>query len=94
MTELSRRMMVSNGATTNLVDRLVEAGLIMRDAHPKDRRTTIIKLTGLGRQRFLEMAEIHEQWVIGLFAGLDNQIKQSLLGGLGSLKFHLEKMGI
>jgi DNA-binding MarR family transcriptional regulator len=54
MTELSRQMMVSNGATTSLVDRLAEDGLLQRAAHPSDRRTTIISLTDLGRARFLE----------------------------------------
>src|SRR5919108_5688400 len=39
MSEVSRRMMVSNGATTSLVDKLVEDGLVQREAHPVDRRT-------------------------------------------------------
>jgi len=90
MSEVSRRMMVSNGATTSLVDRLVEDGLVLREAHPVDRRTTILHLTEQGRKRFLAMAAEHERWVIGLLAEVDATTKRHLLSGLGTLKQHLE----
>ena len=89
MTELSRQMMVSNGATTSLVDRLAEDGLLQRAPHPSDRRTTIIRLTEQGRARFLEIAGEHEGWVIGLLDGLSAEAKAELLSGLGALKQHL-----
>ena len=89
MTELSRQMMVSNGATTSLVDRLAEDGLLQRTPHPSDRRTTIISLTPLGRERFLAIAQEHEGWVIGLLDGLSGEAKAELLSGLGALKQHL-----
>ena len=89
MTELSRQMMVSNGATTSLVDRLAEDGLLQRAPHPSDRRTTIIRLTEAGRTRFLEIAREHEGWVIGLLEGLSAEAKAELLSGLGALKQHL-----
>jgi len=89
MTELSRQMMVSNGATTSLVDRLAEDGLLQRTPHPSDRRTTIISLTGAGREKFLAIAREHEVWVIGLLEGLSAEAKAELLSGLGALKQHL-----
>lgn len=92
MSEVSRRMMVSNGATTSLVDRLVEDGFVVREAHPEDRRTTLLHLTDPGRKRFLAMAGDHERWVTSLLAGLDQAAKQGLLSGLGMLKQHLESL--
>ncbi|HEY1383355.1 MAG TPA: MarR family transcriptional regulator [Dongiaceae bacterium] len=92
MSEVSRRMMVSNGATTSLVDRLVEDGLVKREAHPEDRRTTLLHLTPDGRDRFLAMAREHEQWIISLLTGLGGSAKQDLLSGLGALKHHLEEL--
>jgi DNA-binding MarR family transcriptional regulator len=89
MTELSRQMMVSNGATTSLVDRLAEDGLLRRAPHPSDRRTTIISLTEQGREKFLAIAREHEGWVIGLLEGLSAEAKAELLSGLGALKQHL-----
>jgi DNA-binding MarR family transcriptional regulator len=91
MSEVSRRMMVSNGATTSLVDKLVEDGLVQREAHPEDRRTTLLHLTEQGRERFLAMAHEHEDWIIKLLEGLDGSAKQGLLSGLAALKHHLEK---
>src|SRR5262245_24232318 len=70
MSEVSRRMMVSNGATTSLVDKLVEDGLVQRAAHPDDRRTTLLHLTQPGRERFLAMAAEHESWIKRLLADL------------------------
>lgn len=92
MSEVSRRMMVSNGATTSLVDKLVEDGLVEREPHPEDRRTTLLHLTEQGRTRFLAMAAEHEEWITDLLADLDPGAKQGLLSGLGALKQHLEKL--
>ena len=92
MSEVSRRMMVSNGATTSLVDRLVEDGLVQREAHPEDRRTTLLHLTDQGRARFLTMAREHEDWITALLEGLDAAAKQDLLSGLAALKHHLEQL--
>lgn len=92
MSEVSRRMMVSNGATTSLVDRLVEDGLVQREPHPEDRRTTLLHLTDQGRARFLGMAREHEDWIIELLTGLEDPAKQDLLRGLAALKHHLEKL--
>jgi DNA-binding MarR family transcriptional regulator len=37
-------------ATTGLVERLVEAGLIERFSHPKDRRQVLVRITDKGRE--------------------------------------------
>ena len=92
MSEVSRRMMVSNGATTSLVDKLVEDGLVQREAHPEDRRTTLLHLTQQGRDRFLAMAAEHEEWIVTLLADLNGTAKKDLLSGLGVLKQHLEEL--
>src|SRR5215510_6606968 len=60
MSELSRRLIVSNGAITGLVDKLAEAKLVTRHEDPKDRRSMIVRLTRKGRESFLRMARRHE----------------------------------
>jgi DNA-binding MarR family transcriptional regulator len=42
MSELSRRMMVTNGNITGLVERLVAEGLVDRTAAAKDRRVQMV----------------------------------------------------
>ena len=50
--ELSRRMMVTNGNITGLVDRLEEQGLVKRRTSPHDRRSQFVSLTA-GRPQVL-----------------------------------------
>jgi DNA-binding MarR family transcriptional regulator len=84
--EMSRRMMVSNGNVTGLVERLVESGHVERVAVPSDRRVQRVKLTESGRRDFAAMAQAHEQWVAELFAGLAAKETPALLKLLGKMK--------
>ncbi|MDZ4372012.1 MAG: MarR family transcriptional regulator [Phenylobacterium sp.] len=84
--EVSRRMMVSNGNVTGLVERLVETGQIDRRASPTDRRVQVISLTPAGREEFARMAAEHEAWIAEMFAGLTPRKTQTLLSLLGDLK--------
>lgn len=70
LSELSRRMMVSNGNLTALVERLVRSGHISRRPSPDDRRAQIIRLTRLGRREFSELAAAHGGWIGEAFSGL------------------------
>jgi DNA-binding MarR family transcriptional regulator len=84
--ELSRRMMVSNGNITGLVERLVESGHISRVPHPTDRRIAYVKLTDAGHVAFATMAREHADWVGDLFSGLPPSDARALLRLLGQLK--------
>ena len=70
LSNISKRMMVSNGNVTGLVDRLVETGHLERRASADDRRAQLISLTDLGRAEFRVMATAHEGWIADLFADL------------------------
>ena len=84
--ELSRRMMVSNGNITGLVERLAEQGLVERLPHPTDRRAAFVRLTALGRGSFAAMAEEHAGWIADLFEGLSAPDVRQLMGLLGRMK--------
>ncbi len=68
--ELSKRMMVSNGNVTGLVERLAALNLLERKPSPTDRRAQIVSLTAEGRRTFRAMARTHESWIAEIFAGL------------------------
>ena len=70
MSELSRRLLVSNGNTTTVVDRLELDGLVTRTPPTTDRRVTYVALTDAGRCHFDELAAEHEARVDSLFAGV------------------------
>jgi DNA-binding MarR family transcriptional regulator len=84
--ELSRRMMVSNGNITGLVERLARSGHVVRAPHPTDRRIAFVRLTEAGRAAFGEMARVHAVWIAELFAGLPAADARTLLRLLGQLK--------
>ena len=84
--ELSRRMMVSNGNVTGLVDRLVQEGMIERQTHESDRRAARVRLTEGGRRSFETMAAAHGDWVAELIGGLDDDEQEALWSRLGDLK--------
>lgn len=90
MGELSRRLMVTGGNVTGIVDQLEADGLLQREPAPKDRRAVVIQLTDRGRQEFARMARDHEQWVVDLLGGLDERQLHQLHALLGILKSHLK----
>ena len=86
LTELSNRMMVSNGNLTGLVDRLVGNNLVERLPHPDDGRSTRVALTTLGKKYFDAMTPAHESWINGMLEGLDKDDIGHLHHLLGKLK--------
>ncbi len=84
--DLSRRMMVSNGNVTGLIERLVVDGLVTRTPKPSDRRTVTVSLTDAGRREFEAMAAEHEGWVADAFAGLSTEDIGRLMQLLAKLK--------
>ncbi|MCQ8782104.1 MarR family winged helix-turn-helix transcriptional regulator [Mangrovibrevibacter kandeliae] len=84
--ELSRRMMVSNGNVTGLVERLVQEGLIERQVSERDRRAALVRLTDHGHTVFAEMARAHSDWVAELLSQLTAEEQKALWSKLGDLK--------
>ena len=70
LSDVSKRMMVSNGNVTGLVERLVESGHLDRRTSANDRRVQVIRLTKVGRAEFRKMAAEHDNWSGDIFAGL------------------------
>jgi DNA-binding MarR family transcriptional regulator len=86
MGEISRRLMVSNGNVTGIVDRLQREGMIDRRQRLEDRRSHVVRLTDSGREAFEEMAEDLEGWVASLFSELDEVEIEQLYELLGKAK--------
>ena len=55
LSELSKRMMVSNGNLTGLVERLTQEGLVLRETDPDDRRAFIVRLSKDGMEKFASL---------------------------------------
>lgn len=86
MSELSRRMMVTGGNVTGIVDQLVKEGLVERLDDESDRRAWRVRLTRAGDKAFAEMARAHEDWVAELLSGLSRRDSDALMQLLARLK--------
>ena len=91
MDELSRRMMVTGGNITTIVDQLEKEKLVLRQVGATDRRSFMVKLTKAGRDAFADMAVAHEEWVAELFVGRSKNQQNQLHSLLGALKKNLQK---
>jgi len=86
LSDVSKRMMVSNGNVTGLVERLVESGHLDRRTSDSDRRVQVIRLTKLGRAEFRKMAAEHETWICDMFSDLTPKDVRDLMRLLGKAK--------
>lgn len=86
MSELSRRMMVTGGNVTSIVDQLEKEQLVRRQMQLTDRRSFTVSLTDDGRTVFSAMARAHEGWVVELLAPMNEFEQESLHNLLGTLK--------
>lgn len=83
---LSRRMLVTAGNLTGLVDRAERDGVVVRRADPKDRRLSRVHLTRRGRALIAERIPVHTEHVRAALAGLDAPERRELRRLLGKLR--------
>jgi DNA-binding MarR family transcriptional regulator len=91
LSDVSKRMMVSNGNVTGLVERLVESGHLDRRTSDQDRRVQVIRLTKLGRAEFRRMAAEHEMWIAEMFSDLGERDIRELMRLLARTKASARK---
>ncbi len=92
MGELSRRMLVTGGNVTGIVDQLERSGLIVRTEDPADRRAYLVKLTKEGRRLFAQMATEHESWIVKLLSGIPKREQRTLQESLARLRSQLTRI--
>ncbi len=86
MSALSRRLMVTNGNATSLVDRLVTEGHATRKAEPLDQRVLRVRLTRKGRAAFERIHPAHRRWISDLMGTTKQTDLARLYGLLANLK--------
>jgi DNA-binding MarR family transcriptional regulator len=87
---LSRRMLVTAGNLTGLVDRAERDGVVERRADPRDRRLSRAYLTSRGRELVRSLLPVHAAHVAELLSGLDADDRRALRRILGKLRDSLK----
>lgn len=59
--DLAQQLLIKHNSAVELVDRLVEEDLILREASPVDRRKVQLRLTVRGRQLLATLAAMHRR---------------------------------
>lgn len=83
--DLSKRLLVTEGATTQVASPLINNGYVKRTPCPNDGRVAMLTLTKKGQKLFQKMALVHLGWISETFAAFTpNQIAmlRQLLGKL------------
>jgi DNA-binding MarR family transcriptional regulator len=63
VSDISERFDITNAAASQLVDKLVQSGLIQRQEDPNDRRAKLLNLTERGRDLIQQSIEKRYRWV-------------------------------
>ena len=85
LSELSRRLRVTEGNVTGLVDRMAEGGLVVRDPHSEDRRVIIARLTAQGAEVCGRVAPLFLERLEELFSALSSERRAALTEALEQL---------
>jgi DNA-binding MarR family transcriptional regulator len=75
MSEVSGRFEITPAAASQLVDKLVQGGLIIREEDPSDRRAKLLNLTDKGRELMEQGIEERYRWVDQLAEKLSDEEK-------------------
>jgi DNA-binding MarR family transcriptional regulator len=89
MSRLSSQVALTNGGMTRLVDRMVEAGLVLRQNSSSDRRSIQVVLTEAGQKVLKRAVAAHVENIDRyLVAPLDDNDRASLAVTLGKVLGH------
>lgn len=77
--DLKKKILVSSGGITYLVDRLDERGLVERQPCPEDRRTSYAALTPAGEDLMERIFPSHASAIESAVSGLDEEEKREAI---------------
>lgn len=85
VSDISERMDISNAAASQLVEKLVQAGLLERTEDPHDRRAKQLSLTERGRTLLEKGLRQRGRWLAEVTASLEEADQRKISEALGLL---------
>ena len=82
MSGISERFEITPAAASQMVDKLVQSGYVVRDEDPSDRRAKLLNLTDKGRQLIDEGNEERYRWVDELAGKLSAEERAQIVEAL------------
>ncbi|MHA2424795.1 MAG: MarR family winged helix-turn-helix transcriptional regulator [Candidatus Thorarchaeota archaeon] len=90
ISELAKRTSLGKSTLTDLIDRLVDSGLVVREDHPSDRRVTLIRLTESARDLNDKYNQVSDDMTHLFYQGFTPEDIEILETYLGRLLTNLE----
>ena len=78
ISDIGNRFDITNAAASQLVDKLVQNGLIQRAEDPQDRRAKLLTLTEKGKEMIQHSTERSYRWVGDLAQKLSSQEREQV----------------
>lgn len=85
VTNIGEHLGVTNAAASQMIDRLVQNGLIVRTEDPNDRRVKQLKLTEKGTSLVQEGIQVRRRWIEDLTSALTHQEQEAIIAALNIL---------
>ena len=73
MTRMARFANVTRQNVAAMVSRMVQMGVVTTERDPKDRRSSLVTITELGRKRLSESRPLRDEWTMEVFASLNDE---------------------
>ena len=83
-------MGISSPAVSQMLDRLVEMGLVTREENPLNRRQKQVALTAAGRTLLKEAEQVQKQWLQNVLNTLSREEAEHLQRAFSVLNERLE----
>ena len=77
--DIAKRLLISPSTLSEMVNKLVADGYILRNPDPRDRRATLLGLTEKGQQRAAEMEAERKRMIQNRFRNLNTEEKEELI---------------
>ena len=90
--QIGKKVLLSSGSITYVVDKLEKKQLLLRKSCPKDRRVTYAVITDQGKQLMDQIFPKHKQAIDTIFSGLEESEKSQLIELLKKLGFHARSL--
>lgn len=92
VSSIGEHLGVTNAAASQMIDRLVQNGLVERTEDPEDRRVKQLKLTGKGASLVQEGIEIRQRWIDDLTNRLTLEERETITSALTMLTNAAEEL--
>ena len=82
---LTEHLLVGKSSVSIVLNRMVKAGLIRREEHPRDRRRVVLNLTRKGRELWRKITPRYQQGVREVFRALPRTRRATFLDDLETI---------